>query len=143
MRDVGRVVMVAALAGLALGGCGTGEVEVTAGGRAVTSTSGAATELTIVLDDGAGSPRTVRLTCDPAGGDHDDPAAACAALDRAGEVNLAPVAKDQMCTQIYGGPQTARITGTWRGKAVDARLSRGDGCEIARWDALVGLLPKV
>jgi hypothetical protein len=46
-----------------------------------------------------------------------------------------------MCTQIYGGPETARIVGTWAGQAVDARFSRVDGCEIARWRALTGLLP--
>jgi hypothetical protein len=42
---------------------------------------------------------------------------------------------------VYGGPQTARITGTWEGGPVDATLSRTNGCEIARWKALRGLLP--
>lgn len=41
-----------------------------------------------------------------------------------------------MCTQQYGGPQRARITGTWRGKKVDARFDRTDGCQIARWNRL-------
>ena len=54
---------------------------------------------------------------------------------------LPEVPPNQMCTQIYGGPQTARITGTWDGKAVDASLKRTNGCETARWDALRPLLP--
>ena len=45
------------------------------------------------------------------------------------------------CTQVYGGPETARITGTWRGAAVDSSFSRADGGQIARWNGLVGLLP--
>jgi hypothetical protein len=32
------------------------------------------------------------------------------------------------------------VTGTFRGKPVDARFKRTDGCEIGRWDAYVGLL---
>lgn len=51
-----------------------------------------------------------------------------------------PVPDDVACTQIFGGPQTARVTGTLRGTPVDARFSRTDGCEIARWDAVAALL---
>jgi hypothetical protein len=47
-----------------------------------------------------------------------------------------------MCTMLYGGPATAHVTGTWAGRPVDARFDRADGCEIARWDALVPLLPE-
>lgn len=42
---------------------------------------------------------------------------------------------------IYGGPATAHVTGTWAGRPVDSRFDRADGCQIARWDALVPLLP--
>ena len=101
----------------------------------------APTSLTIVVDDGRGTTTTWHLTCDPAGGDHPHPTAACAALSVGGARSLPPVPADRACTQIYGGPQTARITGTWAGKAVDATLSRTDGCQIARWDGLSGLLP--
>jgi hypothetical protein len=55
---------------------------------------------------------------------------------------LPPVRQDMQCTQVYGGPETAHITGTWRGQAVDSRLSRQNGCEIARWNALAGFLPR-
>jgi hypothetical protein len=105
------------------------------------STVSSAAELTIVVDDGQGSTTTWRLTCDPPGGDHPDPAAACDALAAHGERALPPVAKDRACSQVYGGPQTATVSGTWRGRAVNSRFSLVDGCQIARWKSLVGLLP--
>lgn len=48
-----------------------------------------------------------------------------------------------MCTMQYGGPATARVTGTWAGRPVDATYERGNGCEIARWDAMVPVLPEL
>ncbi|GAA2429558.1 SSI family serine proteinase inhibitor [Streptomyces macrosporus] len=88
--------------------------------------------------------RTYTLECHPAGGSHPDPLAACEALDRASRGSgdpWAPVPKGSMCAQVYGGPATARVTGTWRGGPVDASFERTDGCEIARWNALVPALP--
>ena len=99
-------------------------------------------ELIIVFRDGSNPPVTWRLTCNPPGGDHPDTEAACRVLDRDGEWTLPPVPKNKMCTQVYGGPEQATITGSWRGKPVDSKLSLINGCEIARWSALIGLLPK-
>jgi hypothetical protein len=99
-------------------------------------------ELIIVFRDGSNPPVTWRLTCNPPGGDHPDPEAACQVLDRTGERALPPVPKNKLCTQVYGGPEQATITGTWRGKPVASKLSRVNGCETARWASLVGLLPK-
>lgn len=107
----------------------------------VTPGAGAGTELTIVVDNGSGTTTTWRLTCDPAGGDHPTPDAACAALAANGETALPPVPKDRMCTQQYGGPDKATVTGTWRGTPVDASFSKTNGCEIGRWRSLAGLLP--
>jgi hypothetical protein len=98
-------------------------------------------DLTIVFNNGSGSTTTWHLTCPPASGNHPTPAKACAVLASRGRTALPAVPADRMCTQQFGGPQTAHITGTWQGKAVNARLSRTNGCEIARWQALVGLLP--
>jgi hypothetical protein len=81
-------------------------------------------------------PKQWTLSCDPPGGDHPDAAAACAALEK-GKAPFAPVPKDMACTQISGGPQTATITGTWRGERVTASYNRSNGCEIARWDRLI------
>lgn len=101
------------------------------------------TELTIVVTGVADGPRSWTLRCDPPGGDHPDPDAACAALEaarsEAGDP-FAPVPKDQLCTQVYGGPQTARVRGWWGGASVDATFNRVNGCEVARWDRLAALL---
>ena len=99
------------------------------------------TDLTIVLDDGTGAKTTWTLTCDPVGGTHPDAAAACTVLAAKGSQALPPKRKDVACTQVYGGPETAMIRGTWQGRQVFSTFSRTDGCEISRWDMLRGLLP--
>jgi hypothetical protein len=82
-----------------------------------------------------GEARTATVTCDPDGGSHPDPARACDAL-LSHEDALEPVAKQVACTEIYGGPQVAVVSGG----AVRAVFSRTNGCEIARWDKLAPLL---
>jgi hypothetical protein len=101
-----------------------------------------ATDLTIVSRDGSGKTSTWRLTCDPPGGTHPNPQAACRVLEANGAVALPPVAKDKVCTQIYGGPETATVTGTWQGQHVESRFARNDGCQISRWKLMEGLLPR-
>lgn len=99
------------------------------------------TELLVQARDRPGAPYvTHRLRCDPPGGDHPRPRTACRDLAAAAAA-LAPAPTDQLCTQQYGGPQTARISGTYRGRPVDVRLERTDGCAIARWEALGDVLP--
>lgn len=101
----------------------------------------AGTELVITLDEsGSGSTRTFTLTCDPVGGDHPDPEAACAALADVGVGAFAPVPRDVACTDLWGGPQVATVRGTVDGQPVQARFDRTNGCEISRWDTLVPLL---
>ena len=135
---------------LAMLGCGGGDAT-TAGttdgdpGAAASDPGAAAsTDLTIAVDPGAGGEAvTYTLTCGPAGGDHPDPDAACAALDAAtaGETKpLNPTPANQICTEIYGGDQTAVIEGTLNGEPLRTELSRTNGCEIARWDALQPVL---
>ena len=91
--------------------------------------------ITLVADDGV-DPETYTLKCDPPGGDHPQPAEACKALAAAGAKVFEPVAKDQVCTDLYGGPQTATVKGTYKGKKVDAEFERTNGCEIDRWESL-------
>jgi hypothetical protein len=100
------------------------------------------THLTITLDEtGKGPARTFELTCDPPGGNHPNPHAACNALaDAGGAEAFQPPPGDLACTQVYGGPQTATVTGLVNGAAVSKAFSRTDGCGIARWDALAPLL---
>ena len=99
------------------------------------------TDLTIVVNDGSGSTVTWRLTCHPPGGTHPDPEAACRALETNGAAALPPVPEDKACAQIYGGPETASITGTRQGKQIMSSFARNDGCQISRWKLMEGLLP--
>jgi phosphoglycolate phosphatase-like HAD superfamily hydrolase len=69
-----------------------------------------------------------------------DPDAALAAVERFGEeVFFVPRRADMMCTQQYGGPQVAVVTGTFHGRPVHSRFSLTDGCEIARWRSMAPL----
>ncbi|MFF1511638.1 SSI family serine proteinase inhibitor [Streptomyces sp. NPDC058326] len=105
--------------------------------------------LTVTVSDSGRSSAdgTFELTCDGrAGGNHPDRERACEQLDRLAEAGgnpFRPVPEDQLCTQVYGGPAVAHITGTWQGRTVDARFSRADGCEIDRWENLEPVLPLV
>jgi hypothetical protein len=45
-----------------------------------------------------------------------------------------------VCSQVYGGPQTGRISGVVRGRRVRARYSRTDGCQIGRYDRVAPVL---
>jgi hypothetical protein len=107
------------------------------------------TKLSIVVRmSPSAKPVTYTLGCSPPGGTVPHAADACAALVRAAAVKggdpFAPTPKGQMCTQIFGGPQTATVTGTWNGKPVHATFSRKNGCEVKRWNdiaAIFGPLP--
>lgn len=46
----------------------------------------------------------------------------------------------QMCTEIYGGPDVATISGTFRGTAVTQQFRRSDGCGIADWELFEPIL---
>jgi LysM repeat protein len=46
----------------------------------------------------------------------------------------------QLCSEDYGGPQSAIITGTVGGRHVNVTVARADGCGIADWEALLALL---
>jgi hypothetical protein len=66
---------------------------------------------------------------------------ACTRLAQLGADAFAPVAGDAVCTEIYGGPAEAEVSGTVDGTPVDATLSRANGCEIARWEAVRAVVP--
>jgi hypothetical protein len=104
-------------------------------------TSRAENDLEVVLDRADGTPvQTWTLTCVGfVEGTHPRAEQACAHL-RSVDQPFAPVPEDALCTQQYGGPETARVTGLWGGEPVDLALSRTDGCRIAQWEALGPLL---
>lgn len=64
----------------------------------------------------------------------------CDQLERLGGP-VGPVPAGQMCSMIYGGSQTAQVTGTWHGAAVTQKYSRANGCEVARWNRMAPVLP--
>ncbi|MCZ2837500.1 SSI family serine proteinase inhibitor [Modestobacter sp. VKM Ac-2985] len=121
---------------------GSSTTPATSSDPATTTPGDAIGDLVVEYDPGEGAPvERHTLTC--AGtveGDLPDAEAACEHLGEL-EEPFAPVPDDAICTQQYGGPQTAHVTGVWRGEPVDLQLSRTDGCRIAQWDRLGPLLP--
>lgn len=100
-----------------------------------------ATDLRVTVWPAGRAGRSVAWTlrCGPPGGTLPGVADACRRLG-ALRAPFAPVPKDAMCTQQYGGPAVARVTGRFRGRPVAADLNRRNGCEIARWNAVRFLL---
>ncbi|MGW6288814.1 SSI family serine proteinase inhibitor [Streptomyces sp. NPDC055107] len=121
------------------------------GGKDAGGTSEVLTRLTVSVENTgvAGADGTFELECGPTGGSHPRGQAACDRLAEAGATRAGrqelfrPTPEGTMCTMIHGGDATARIVGTWEGRAVDTTASRRDGCEIARWNSLVPVLPDV
>ncbi len=95
--------------------------------------AGSDSSLSVRISWGGGRTDAWTLTCDPVGGTHPNRAAACAFLDGlAKPFSRKPTGV--MCTMIYSGPETARVTGSWRGRPVNAAFARNDGCQTARWN---------
>ena len=125
------------------GDTGGGGLQPTPGGDdALAGSDRALNDLAVEQDLGDGSPpqRWTLVCAGTATGDHPQAQAACDHLT-AIENPFAPLPDDQICTEIYGGPQTAKVTGVWNGQPVDLELGRRNGCEISQWDSLGPLLP--
>lgn len=79
---------------------------------------------------------TVEVTCPAATAGQQRASERCAWLAGAGRELLTEEPSSGMaCTQQYGGPEQAHVSGTLEDDEVDARFSREDGCAIARWEA--------
>jgi hypothetical protein len=76
------------------------------------------------------------LRCHPPAGSLRQPARVCERIASGGAKLFAPVPRGIACTQIYGGPQKARVVGTVLGTRVWATFTRADGCQIGRWQRL-------
>jgi predicted secreted protein len=72
-----------------------------------------------------------------------DPAPVVAALSNSDATGLLVNGPDeqQACTEQYGGPDVAHITGAIGSATIDVTIDRADGCGIADWDLLQPLLP--
>jgi hypothetical protein len=123
-----RALLAAVLAVLGLlTACGSDEPE-----------AGPAISLTFsVRHDQDAEARSATLAC-PGRTPHDRDA--CAALEVVAPKVFEPVPVDQACTMIFGGPETATVTGTFAEDEVDASFSRANGCEIVRWKQIEPVL---
>ena len=125
------------LAALAVAGCGGKDSSSGSGSESTTA------DLQISMSvKGSEQPSKLWTLRCPAGGTLPDAAEACRKLAEL-EDPFAPVPKDSACTQIFGGPELADVSGTFNGKPVDTQFSRGNGCEIERWKKVGFLFPGV
>jgi hypothetical protein len=129
-----RLLGVTAILLAALVGCGSGDGSAAAEPWA---------RLTITVwpqGSDAGGAQRWTLRCGPLGGTHPNRGRACKRLSALSNP-FRPVPKDVACTQIYGGPAEALVTGTFRGRKISARFNRTDGCQIERWNRVAVLFP--
>ena len=126
-----RALALTALITLLLAGCGGG------GG----DSSAIDLTLTVWPDGEAGDSIAWTLECEPAGGDHPDPEAACAALTTVADP-FGPVAPPDRCGEIPGGEDDiAVVEGDFRGREVRSRFTRESPCVSGRWDRIAPVFP--
>jgi hypothetical protein len=94
--------------------------------------------LAVTYDAGDSRPHTYTVDCGQS-----ERAADAARCDRLRQIGgpLPAVRGDQLCSMIYGGPQTASVTGVWNGRPRTETYRRTNGCEVARWSGMVPALP--
>ncbi|MFP3463049.1 SSI family serine proteinase inhibitor [Arthrobacter globiformis] len=110
-------------------GPGAGDAELSITVKA--SKDGKAVNYTLVCKDGAPMAES----------QHPNAAAACTALkNNAAIVNAAAPPKGISCTQQYGGPQVATVTGEVNGTPVETSFALKDGCQIGAWNAAKDIL---
>ncbi|HEY3572922.1 MAG TPA: SSI family serine proteinase inhibitor [Arthrobacter sp.] len=110
-------------------GPGAGDAELSITVKA--SKDGKAVNYTLVCKDGAPMAES----------QHPNAAAACTALkNNAAIVNAAAPPKGISCTQQYGGPQVATVTGEVNGTPVETSFALRDGCQIGAWNAAKDIL---
>ncbi|WP_424185946.1 SSI family serine proteinase inhibitor [Actinokineospora sp. G85] len=86
------------------------------------------TRLVLVVSDHQDGLRTTTLRCEPPGGDHPQPQAACAALDAVGgDITQLSSSGDTICTLQYA-PVRVSAYGYWRGHEVSVSHEYGNPC---------------
>jgi hypothetical protein len=137
-REKNLLAAVSAAAILALAGCGTattpGGGSSASGGPSASSTPSAApaakVSLTFTMTGMPGQPvQRWTLRCDPPGGTHQDPAAACAALLRMKDP-FAARPRRMICPMILASGRQIVVTGNWFGTKVHRHILDG-GCDLA------------
>jgi hypothetical protein len=133
VRNGARYLLIAAICAAAATACGTKPEPSSGAASAPSAAPKVSLDITVSTTPSAPAKHWT-LKCDPAGGTHPDPAAACAVLLKAKAPFTAPP-KGMMCPMIRVGTKTAIIEGTYYGKHVDARFTPG-GCDLAKWNEL-------
>ena len=67
---------------------------------------------------------------------------ACATARRIAAFLASRPDPNRACSQIFGGPERALVTGTIGGRRVRRAFSRTDGCKVADWRRAMPLLPR-
>ena len=127
--------LVCCLLALAVAGCGG---EQASDDGAVPGEPAPTTQLTVRVDpdgDGPEAVRQARIFCDMESRER-----ICGTARDLRPKDFEPTPADVACTELFGGPETATISGTLERRKVDGRFSRQDGCEIARWEKVSPLL---
>ncbi|HAY43681.1 MAG TPA: hypothetical protein DCY59_09080 [Micrococcaceae bacterium] len=125
------------VAGLLLAGCATSNPQ--------TAPASPSTELKISISfDGKSVDNEYHLQCRGARATESStlPNAndACELLAKNPELLTSKPSAQQTCTEIYGGPATAKIKGKIGEQRVQADFDRHNGCAISIWDSLAPLL---
>jgi Subtilisin inhibitor-like len=136
-----RQCTIAALGALIVAGCGSAAAP-TAGGSAgqhAGTTAASKINLHITVTDGTTGPvKRWTLRCDPPGGTHPNPAAACRILLSVKNPFGPSSSVKMMCPMILASARRAVITGTYNGHRVNEQIVDG-GCDQLRWGKLKGI----
>jgi hypothetical protein len=126
MRRFARL-LPALLAATALAACGADDEQAASPAPADT------TQLRVQVTGAGPDPVSVELSCGGA-----EPCDESRLHKLSGVVK--PDDPARACTQQYGGPERAHVTGTLAGRPVDATVTRENGCGIADYEALFSAL---
>ncbi len=134
-------------ASILLGACSSGESD----GTTTTETNSSPdTEISVTYTHPSAQPLTYTIQCSGTTGTVEpdntgiDPTVACQRLADPVAIDLLTNGPDpnRMCTEIYGGPDEAKIIGNIGDSTVDVTITRTNGCGINDWDVvLAGVLP--
>jgi Subtilisin inhibitor-like len=132
VRNGARYLVIAAICAAAATACGSKPAPAGAGSAPAPAPK-VSLDITVSTTPNAPSKHWT-LQCEPAGGTHPNPAAACAVLLKV-KNPFAPLPKGIMCPMIRVGTKTAIVKGTYFGKHIDTKLSPG-GCQLAQWEKI-------
>jgi hypothetical protein len=124
---------IAAAGTAVIAACGTTPAPGTAGSGSGGGPSKASLQITV--ETGAGhATKHWTLRCDPAGGTHPNPAAACRALTALKDP-FAPPKAGQSCPNVMANGKAIVFKGVWHGQKVSRTIADG-GCTITVWHRL-------